>query len=395
MKTVHTKRTGQAGRPSVGADRCVARVVPSLLPKSSNSCQVYPSPHLSQGRASLEQIKSIKEDCLLEAPLIFVGIDVSKAQLDVAIRPSAQSLSVTNDRAGIKSLIKHLKKLRPQLVVLEATGGLERQVLSALIAGEIPVVMANPRHIRDFAKSIGQLAKTDRIDASVIAHYAEAVRPKPRPLPDEASLELRALSARRRQVVDMIVAEKNRLATASKVVKKRITAHIAYLEQELNDADQDLDRFIEKNAAWKENQQILCSTPSIGPVSNRTLLVELPELGALDRKKISALVGVAPFPRDSATLKGRRTIWGGRASVRSALFMATVVATRFNPVIRDFYKRLKAKGKPSKVCLVACMHKLLTILNAMIKNKIRWSENLLTRPLDMKHSCYISGLRLR
>jgi len=238
----------------------------------------------------------------LEAPLIFVGIDVSKAQLDVAIRPSAQSLSVTNDRAGIKSLIKHLKKLRPQLVVLEATGGLERQVLSALIAGEIPVVMANPRHIRDFAKSIGQLAKTDRIDASVIAHYAEAVRPKPRPLPDEASLELRALSARRRQVVDMIVAEKNRLATASKVVKKRITAHIAYLEQELNDADQDLDRFIEKNAAWKENQQILCSTPSIGPVSSRTLLVELPELGALDRKKISALVGVAPFPRDSATL---------------------------------------------------------------------------------------------
>ena len=246
MKTVHTKRTGQAGRPSVGADRCVARVVASLLPKSSNSCQGYPSPHLSQGRASLEQIKSIKEDCLLEAPLIFVGIDVSKAQLDVAIRPSAQSLSVTNDRAGIKSLIKHLKKLGPQLVVLEATGGLERQVLSALIAGEIPVVMANPRHIRDFAKSIGQLAKTDRIDASVIAHYAEAVRPKPRPLPDEASLELRALSARRRQVVDMIVAEKNRLATASKVVKKRITAHIAYLEQELNDADQDLDRFIEK-----------------------------------------------------------------------------------------------------------------------------------------------------
>ena len=331
----------------------------------------------------------------MEAPLIFVGIDVSKAQLDVAIRPSAQSLSVTNDRAGIKSLIKHLKKLRPQLVVLEATGGLQRQVLSALIAGEIPVVMANPRHIRDFAKSIGQLAKTDRIDASVIAHYAEAVRPKPRPLPDEASLELRALSARRRQVLDMIVAEKNRLATASKVVKKRITAHIAYLEQELNDADQDLDRFIEKNAAWKENQQILCSTPSIGPVSSRTLLVELPELGALDRKKISALVGVAPFPRDSGTLKGRRTIWGGRASVRSALFMATVVATRFNPVIRDFYKRLKAKGKPSKVCLVACMHKLLTILNAMIKNKIRWSENLLTRPLDMKHSCYISGLRLR
>lgn len=373
MKTVHTKRTGQAARPSVGADRNVARVVPSLLPKSSNSCQGYPSPHLSQGRASLEQIKSVKEECVLE--LTFVGIDLSKAQLDVAIRPSAQTLSVTNDRVGIKILIKELKKLRPQLVVLEATGGLERQVLSALIAAEIPVVMANPRRIREFAKSIGQLAKTDRIDASVIAQYAEAVRPKPRPLPDEVSLELRALTARRRQVVDMIVAEKNRLATASKAIKKRISAHIAYLERELKDADQDLDRFFENNTAWKQNQEILCSTPSIGPVSSRTLLVDLPELGTLDRKKISALVGVAPFPRDSGTLKGRRTIWGGRATVRTALFMATVVATRFNPVIRDFYKRLKAKGKPSKVCLIACMHKLLTILNAMIKNKIRWSEN--------------------
>jgi transposase len=173
----------------------------------------------------------------------------------------------------------------------------------------------------------------------------------------------------------MIVAEKNRLATASEAVKKRITAHIAYLEKELESADQDLDGFIEQNATWKEKQEILCSTPSIGPVTSRTLLIELPELGTLDRKKISALVGVAPFPRDSGTLKGRRTIWGGRATVRTALFMATLAATRFNPVIRDFYKRLKAKGKLSKVCLVACMHKLLTILNAMIKNKTHWSAN--------------------
>jgi transposase len=322
----------------------------------------------------LEQIKNLKEDCLLEAPPIFVGIDVSKAQLDVAIRPSAQPLSVTNDPVGIKILVKQLKKLRPCLVVLEATGGLERQVVSALLNAKIAVFMVNPRHVRDFAKSIGQLAKTDRIDAAVIAHYAEAVRPKVRPLPDELTLELRAITARRRQIIDMIVAEKNRLATASEAVKKRITAHIAYLEKELDAVDQDLDGFIEKNAAWKENQEILCSTPSIGPVSSRTLLIELPELGTLDRKKIAALVGVAPFPRDSGTLKGRRTIWGGRASVRTGLFMATVVATRFNPVIRAFYKRLKAKGKPSKVCLVACMHKLLTILNAMIKNKVRWSE---------------------
>jgi len=311
----------------------------------------------------------------LEAPPIFVGIDVSKAQLDVAIRPSAQILSVTNDKAGIKILIKQLKKLRPHLVVLESTGGLERQVISALLSAEIAVSMVNPRHVRDFAKSIGQLAKTDRIDAAVIAHYAEAVRPAVRPLPDQLTLELKALMARRRQVIEMIVAEKNRLVTASKAVKKRITAHIAYLEKELESADQDLDGFIEQNATWKENQEILCSTPSIGPVTSRTLLIELPELGALDRKKIAALVGVAPFPRDSGTLKGRRTIWGGRAPVRTSLFMATLAATRFNPVIRDFYKRLKAKGKLSKVCLVACMHKLLTILNSMIKNKTRWSAN--------------------
>lgn len=375
MKNVYTKRTGQAVRPSVIGGRDVARVVPSLLPKSSNSCLGYPSPHLTQGRATLEQIKITKEDYLLEVPLIFVGIDVCKAQLDVAIRPSEQTLSVTNDKAGIKTLVRHFKKLRPTLVVLESTGGLERQIMTALIGAEIPVVMANPRQVRDFAKSTGQLAKTDRIDAAVLAHYAEAIRPKPRPLPDELTLELRALTARRRQVIDMIVAEKNRLATASRAIKKRITAHIAYLEQELDDADQDLDRFIEKNPVWKENQEILCSTPSIGPVSSRTLIAELPELGTLGRKQISALVGLAPFPRDSGTLKGRRTIWGGRASVRSALFMATLAATRFNPVIRAFYKRLKATGKVPKVCLIACMHKLLIILNAMLKNKIRWSES--------------------
>jgi transposase len=323
----------------------------------------------------LEPIKIIKEDCRLEGPLIFVGIDVCKAHLDVAIRPTGQTLSVTNDKAGIKILVKHLEKLQPTLVVLESTGGVERQVILALIGADISVVMANPRQIRDFAKSTGQLAKTDRIDAAVLAHYAEAIRPKPRPLPDELSLELRALTVRRRQLIGMIVAEKNHLTMASKAIKKRITAHIAYLEQELDRADQDLDRFIQKNPTWKENQELLCSTPSIGPVSSRTLLAELPELGTLGRKQISALVGVAPFPRDSGTLKGRRTIWGGRASVRGALYMATLVATRSNPVVRDFYERLKAKGKPFKVALIACMHKLLTILNAMIKNKTRWSEN--------------------
>jgi transposase len=317
----------------------------------------------------------VKEDCLLEASLTFVGIDVSKAQLDVGIRPSGQTLSVPNDKTGIKVLVQHFEKLKPTLVVLESTGGLERQVMLALIAAEISVVMVNPRQIRDFAKSTGQLAKTDRIDAAILAHYAEAIRPKPRPLPDPLTVELRSLTVRRRQIIDMLVAEKNRLSTASKAIQKRISAHITWLEQELDRADQDLDDFIQKNPVWKENRDILCSTPSIGPVSSRTLLAELPELGTLNRKQISALVGVAPFPRDSGTLKGHRTIWGGRASVRCALYMATLSATRFNKIIRDFYKQLKAKGKPSKVALVACMHKLLTILNAMIKNKTRWSEN--------------------
>jgi len=317
----------------------------------------------------------IKEDCFLDVSPIFVGIDVSKAQLDVTLRPSGQTMSVTNDKAGIKTLVKSLEKPKPTLVVLESTGGLERQVMLALIGAEISVVMVNPRQVRDFAKSTGQLAKTDRIDAAILAHYAEAIRPKPRPLPDQLTMELRSLTVRRRQIIDMIVAEKNRLSTASKAIGKRISAHITWLEQELERADQDLDDFIEKNPVWKENRDILCSTPSIGPASSRTLLAELPELGTLNRKQISALVGVAPFPRDSGTLKGHRTIWGGRASVRCALYMATLSATRFNRVIRDFYKRLKAKGKASKVALVACMHKLLTILNAMIKNKTRWSEN--------------------
>src|SRR5258706_10251991 len=198
---------------------------------------------------------------MLKAPLIFVGIDVSKAHLDIAIRPTAQIVSVPNDKAGIKTLVKHLEKLRPTLVVLESTGGLERQVMHGLVGAEISVVMANPRQVRDFARSTGQLAKTDRIDAAVLAHYAEAIRPPPRPFPHELTFKIRAFTLRRRQLIDMIVAEKNHLATASKAIKKRITAHISYLEQELDDADQDLDRFIEKNPLWKQNQEILCSTP--------------------------------------------------------------------------------------------------------------------------------------
>jgi len=310
----------------------------------------------------------------LEVSLIFVGIDVSKAQLDVEIRPTGEKESVANNKVGIKAVVNRLAKIKPTLIVLEATGGYERQVTRALASAELPVYVVNPRQVRDFAKATGQLAKTDSIDAGVLAHFAEAVRPQLRPLPDVVTLELRALTARRRQILEMIAAENNRLAMTSKAVRKRIDAHVRWLEQELDRANQELDRAIEQSPIWKENDDLLRSAKGIGPVTSRTLLAELPELGTLDRKQISALVGVAPFNRDSGSLKGRRSIWGGRAPVRCALYMATLVATRRNSVIRDFYKRLLAKGKLFKVALVACMRKLLTILNSMIKHKTSWSE---------------------
>jgi transposase len=322
----------------------------------------------------LEETRRIKEDSILEVAAIFIGIDVSKARLDVAVHPSGESESVANDKSGIKALVKRLGKIQPALVVLEATGGLEREVMQTLACAELPVVVVNPRQVRDFAKATGQLAKTDSIDALVLARFGQAVRPAVRPLPDEVTLELRALTARRRQITEMIVAEKNRLGRASKAVKKRIDAHIRWLEEELQRADKDLDRSIRQSPIWRENEDLLRSVPSIGPVTSRTLLAELPELGRLNGKQISALVGIAPLNRDSGTLKGRRAIWGGRASVRSALYMAALVATRRNSVIQVFYKRLRAAGKKPKVALVACMRKLLTILNSMIKHKTRWSE---------------------
>lgn len=310
----------------------------------------------------------------MTASLIFVGIDVSKAQLDIAIRPSGEKACFANDKAGIKALVKWLASLQPTLIVLEATGGYERQVTRAVVSAELAMAVVNPRQVRDFAKATGELAKTDSIDAEVLAHFAEAVRPQLRPLPDQLTVALRALTARRRQLLDMITAENNRRDKTSKAVAKRIDAHVRWLERELDNANQDLDRFIEQNPMWKQNDELLQSAPSIGRVTSRTLLAELPELGTLNRKQIAALIGVAPFNRDSGLLKGRRSIWGGRAPVRCALYMATMVATRKNPVIRDFYKRLIAKGKLFKVALIACMHKLITILNSMLKHKTYWSE---------------------
>ena len=311
----------------------------------------------------------------MEESSIFIGIDVSKARLDVAIRPSGESESVANDKTGIKALVKHLGEIQPALIVLEATGGVERQLTCALASAELPVVVVNPRQVRDFAKATGQLAKTDAIDAVVLARFAETVRPVLRPLPDEVTLELRALIARRRQITEMMVAERNRLRGASQSVTKRIDAHIRWLEAELQRADKDLDQSIRQSPIWQENEDLLRSVPSIGPVISRTLLAELPELGQLNRKQIAALVGIAPLNWDSGTWRGRRAIWGGRASVRAILYMAALVASRHNTVMRVFYKRLRDAGKAPKVALVACMRKLLTIVNAMIKHKTRWSEN--------------------
>ena len=310
----------------------------------------------------------------MEVSRSFVGVDVSKGRLDVAVRPSGESASFSNDELGIKPLVNRLGEIQPTLIVLEATGGIERQLVRALVSAELPVVVVNPRQVRDFAKASGQLAKTDAIDAMVLARFAEAIRPTVRPLPDESLLELRALIARRRQLTEMIVAERNRLTAASKSVRKRINTHIRWLEAELGRAEKDLDQSIRQSPIWKENEDLLRSVPGIGPVISRTLLAELPELGQLNRKQIAALVGIAPLNRDSGTLRGRRTIWGGRATVRAALYMAALVASRRNAVIRDFYKRLRNTGKAPKVALVACMRKLLTILNAMIKHRTCWAE---------------------
>ena len=305
---------------------------------------------------------------------VFVGIDVSKAQLDVSLRPGGAHISFSNDDAGILALLSRLKPLKPSLIVLEATGGYERQAAVSLAASGLPVVVVNPRHVRDFARSTGQLAKTDRIDAAILSLFAERVRPEPRPLADDTAQYIEALMSRRRQVMQMLVAEKNRLGTAEPLVRKSIGKHIEWLKNELKDVDRDLDETIKKSPVWRAKDKLLQSAPGVGDGLSRTLISELPELGRLSHKQISALVGVAPLARDSGRFRGRRSIWGGRASVRSILYMATVTAVRFNPAIREFHQRLRARGKPPKVALTACMHKFLTILNAMMRDDSPWTN---------------------
>ena len=304
---------------------------------------------------------------------VFVGIDVAKEELEVAVFTRAETETWPNTEEGILRLVDHLKSLCPTLVVLEATGGLEMPCVGALAAEGLPVVVMNPRQIRDFAKATGRLAKTDRIDARVIARFAEAVRPEIRELKTEEMQELTALGLRRRQIIQMITSEKNRLATASKWTREDIKEHISWLEKRLDDVNKELEKSIRNSPVWREKDALLRSVPGVGPVLSATLLSQLPELGSLNRKQIAALVGVAPLNRDSGQFRGKRCIWGGRASVRCALYMATLVATRFNPTIAAFYHRLRIAGKEHKVALTACMRKLLTILNAMARDRAHWS----------------------
>ncbi len=303
---------------------------------------------------------------------VYIGIDVSNNWLDVAVRPSGEHWQVTQDEDGISSLVKRLGKLRPDLIVMEATGGPERLAAIALGAAGLPVAMVNPRNVRDFARSQGILAKTDRLDAAVIAHFGEVskVVAKP-PVPQEVR-ELEALVARRRQLVQMRTAEMNRRHRAMEVVRRRIERVIDLLDQELKDIDTDLTARLRKSPMWKESEDLLRSVPAVGPKLTFSLLAGLPELGTLNRRQIAALVGVAPLARDSGRSHGVRTCWGGRANVRAALYMPTLVAVHHNEVLRKFYTRLLAMGKPKKVALTACMRKLLTILNAMLKHRTAW-----------------------
>lgn len=303
---------------------------------------------------------------------VFVGVDVSKARLDLAVRPSGDHWSVPNDDTGIATALARLRDLHPTLTVLEATGGFERPLAAAIATAGLSAAIVNPRHVRDFAKACGTLAKTDRLDAHVLAHFAEAIRPPARPLATADALRLDALLARRRQIIEMLTAEKNRLHTAATPVRQGIHSHITWLQTELKTLDRDLDHTIRQSPLWCEQVELLRTVPGVGPVVSTTLVAGLPELGTMDRKQIAALVGVAPLNQDSGSTSRPRRVWGGRAHVRAALYMAALVAARHNPVLKAFYTRLRAAGKAAKVALTACMRKLLTILNAVLRNRTPW-----------------------
>jgi transposase len=302
---------------------------------------------------------------------VFVGIDVAKDTLEVFITPDTRNSFLNNDE-GQKELSRFLADIRPRLVVLEATGGYQIPVVEAMALRNLPVVVINPRQIRDFAKATGRLAKTDAIDAEMIARFAEAIRPEARPLKDSDAHRLQALVARRRQLVEMLTMEKNRLGTATEWTRSDIEAHIEWLTECINKVGKDIASFIKKTPLWREKENLLRTFKGIGPVNACTLLARLPELGKLNGKKIAALAGLAPINRDSGRYRGRRTIFGGRADVRAALYMAALTAIRYNPAIKAFYERLVHAGKLPKVALTACMHKVLIILNAMVRTNTPW-----------------------
>jgi transposase len=335
-----------------------------LFPYNPNSCTgLKPA---SQGRVL--GVMLMKNEC-------WVGIDVSKAQLDTFVSSAERQVAFANDDAGRSQLVQELVQAQPTLVVLEATGGLERALVAQLLMAKLPVAVVNPRQVRAFAKATGQLAKTDRLDARVLARFAAAIQPAQRPIPDEAAQDFADRLARRRQLVEMLTMEKNRLQqTPNKQVRKEIREHIEQLENHLRASEDGLRRAVEASPTWQAQRNLLGEVKGVGDITVLTLIGDLPELGRLDRKRIAALVGIAPLNRDSGTLRGRRSVWGGRANVRRTLYMATLSAVRFNPTLRAFHARLRAAGKAKKVAIVACMRKLLTILNAMVRDNAPWRE---------------------
>jgi len=314
---------------------------------------------------------------MAETAGIFVGIDVSKTWLDSAVHETEIAWRIGNDDKGITNLIKRLKQIGPTLIVLEATGGYEMQLVTALVHAQLPVVITNPRKVRAFARSTGRLAKTDKLDAKLLAHFAAAIRPAVRPMPSEEEEQLTGLLVRRRQLVDMLTVEKNRLHTVRPALRDDIREHIAWLQTKVAKLDEEIDQFLKKSSLWIEKDVILRSAPGVGRVTSCTLLAMLPELGTLNRQEIAALVGVAPVNKDSGRKQGKRRVYGGRATVRSVLYMAALAAKRYNPRIKKFYDDLLLRGKEKKVALTACMRKLLVILNAMIRtNQIWHSESI-------------------
>lgn len=318
----------------------------------------------------------------------FVGIDVSKAELDVYVRPSGTHWTVLNDTVlndaeGHSHLADQLHSIAPALIVLEATGGLERPASYALAEAELPVAVVNLRRTRDFARALGLPAKTNRLDAQALAHFADAVRPELRQLPDQQAQDLSALLSRRRQLSDILTAERNRLSTASAAIQDSIHSHISWLRDEIATLETEIDALIQANAQWRAQVKQLAEVKGVGKITAFTLIVDLPELGQLNRKQIAALVGVAPLNNDSGSRHGKRFVWGGRAAVRTALYIATLSASRFNPTIKSFYERLTNAGKPKKVALTACMRELLTILNAMVKNGTNWDPHYAQRATDV------------